>query len=116
MCLTCMLLKGTGRAWLQVHLTGKPDPIIYDAAREQLDVPTAQLIAVGDSLEHDIAGAASAGVDSVFVGGGIHAAALGLAGAASVEEGAVTELQTVASLCDEHSVPLPTFATQLLVG
>jgi ribonucleotide monophosphatase NagD (HAD superfamily) len=35
-------------------------------------------VAVGDSLEHDVKGAAGAGVDSVFVCGGIHADELGM--------------------------------------
>jgi len=29
-------------------------------------------LAVGDSLEHDIAGASAAGMDSCFIAGGIH--------------------------------------------
>ena len=32
----------------------------------------------GDSLEHDVAGANNAGISSVFIAGGIHAAELGL--------------------------------------
>ena len=36
---------------------------------------------VGDSLEHDVAGANAAGIASLFVGGGIHADELGLSGA-----------------------------------
>ena len=36
---------------------GKPDPVIYEAAAALL--PAGPCIAIGDSLEHDIAGAAS---------------------------------------------------------
>jgi hypothetical protein len=32
-----------------------------------------QVLAVGDSLEHDVAGAAAAGLDCAFIAGGIHA-------------------------------------------
>jgi ribonucleotide monophosphatase NagD (HAD superfamily) len=46
-----------------VQLMGKPDPIIYEAARELLPGNAAaaaadprQWLAIGDSLEHDIAG------------------------------------------------------------
>jgi ribonucleotide monophosphatase NagD (HAD superfamily) len=44
-----------------VQLMGKPDPIIYEAARELLPSIAAaadpqQWLAIGDSLEHDIAG------------------------------------------------------------
>ena len=35
-------------------------------------------IAVGDSLHHDIKGANAAGIESVFITGGIHAPELGL--------------------------------------
>lgn len=32
-----------------------------------------EVIAIGDSVEHDTAGATAAGVDALFVAGGIHA-------------------------------------------
>lgn len=57
----------------EVHLLGKPDPIIYRTALEKLDLPPDQVLAVGDSVEHDIKGATAAGVDSVLIAGGIHA-------------------------------------------
>jgi ribonucleotide monophosphatase NagD (HAD superfamily) len=57
----------------EVHLMGKPAAAIYGAALGMLALPPERVLAVGDSLEHDIAGAAAAGIDSVFVGGGIHA-------------------------------------------
>ena len=40
----------------QVYLMGKPDPIIYRAAQALLPAG-APCVAIGDSLEHDIAGA-----------------------------------------------------------
>ena len=52
-------------------MMGKPDPIIYEAAAALL--PDGPCVAIGDSLEHDIAGAQRAGIDSVFIEGGIHA-------------------------------------------
>jgi len=42
-----------------------------------LRVPAQRLLAVGDSLRTDIAGAGGAGIDSLWVLGGIHGAALG---------------------------------------
>jgi len=36
------------------------------------------VVHVGDSLEHDIAGANNADIESVFIGAGIHAEDLGL--------------------------------------
>ncbi|KAL7528873.1 hypothetical protein ACHAXR_002682 [Thalassiosira sp. AJA248-18] len=44
---------------------------------------------VGDSLEHDVAGANAAGIDSVFVLGGIHARELGLIPTGSEDVGIV---------------------------
>lgn len=35
---------------------GKPSPVIYEAAARLLDMPPSDLVAVGDSLEHDIGG------------------------------------------------------------
>jgi HAD superfamily hydrolase (TIGR01459 family) len=60
-----------------VRTIGKPDPQIYDQALAMLDVPRSRVLAVGDSLRTDIAGAAASGIDAVWVLGGIHAEALG---------------------------------------
>ena len=81
-----------------VILTGKPARCMYDAAFATLAAAEGSCsedasegkssfgveglpgsaVAVGDSLEHDVKGAAGAGVDSVFVCGGIHADELGM--------------------------------------
>ena len=55
-----------------VESLGKPDPKIYAMALGMLDVPAGRVLAVGDSLHTDIAGAASAGLASAWVLGGIH--------------------------------------------
>ena len=44
----------------QVHLLGKPASVIYETAMEMLGLPADQVLAVGDSIEHDVAGAQSA--------------------------------------------------------
>ena len=44
---------------------------------------------VGDSLHHDVAGATSAGIDSIFVLGGIHAKELGLTPTSSDGRGGI---------------------------
>ncbi len=59
----------------RVHWVGKPAPPIYRAALLHLDLPPSKVLAVGDSLEHDVAGAAGAGLDSALVTAGIHRAA-----------------------------------------
>ena len=51
---------------------GKPDPAIYRMALATLDLPPTRVLAIGDSLHTDIAGAAQAGIDSYWVLGGIH--------------------------------------------
>jgi HAD superfamily hydrolase (TIGR01459 family) len=55
---------------------GKPDPSIYAYVLALLGTPPSRVLAVGDSLRTDIAGAAAVGADSCWVLGGIHAADL----------------------------------------
>ena len=55
----------------QVRSIGKPDPAIYELVFDLLGVPRDRVLAVGDSLRTDIAGAAAAGVSAVWVLGGI---------------------------------------------
>ena len=55
---------------------GKPDAAIYRMALDELGVPAKRVLAVGDSLRTDIAGAAGVGIDSLWVLGGIHEEAL----------------------------------------
>ena len=57
-----------------VHWIGKPAPLIYRAALRRLGLPPPRVLAVGDSLDHDIAGAAGVGLDSALVTAGIHRA------------------------------------------
>jgi HAD superfamily hydrolase (TIGR01459 family) len=57
----------------RVLWVGKPDPSVYGPVLELLAVPKARVLAVGDSLRTDIAGAKAAEVDSCWVLGGIHA-------------------------------------------
>jgi HAD superfamily hydrolase (TIGR01459 family) len=53
---------------------GKPFPAIYEHALHRAgDPPKSEVLAVGDSLQTDVLGAARMGFDTVFVAGGIHA-------------------------------------------
>jgi HAD superfamily hydrolase (TIGR01459 family) len=53
---------------------GKPHPAIYRHALHRAGDPlAASVLAVGDSLQTDMLGAARQGFDAVFVAGGIHA-------------------------------------------
>ncbi|MEM9248901.1 MAG: TIGR01459 family HAD-type hydrolase [Pseudomonadota bacterium] len=59
----------------RVLFYGKPHLPVFRAVEAALGVAPARLLMVGDSLEHDIAGAEAAGWASAFVRGGLHAAA-----------------------------------------
>jgi HAD superfamily hydrolase (TIGR01459 family) len=62
----------------KVHLYGKPHEPIYRLAMARLGhPPKSRVIAIGDGLPTDVAGAQAFGVDSAWVAGGIHAADLG---------------------------------------
>lgn len=56
-----------------VRNIGKPDPAIYRPVLQALALPPQQVLAVGDALRTDIAGAAAAGIAACWVLGGIHA-------------------------------------------
>lgn len=53
---------------------GKPYPAIYDHALKLAGVTDKSgVLAIGDGLKTDIAGAAAYGIDAIYVAGGIHA-------------------------------------------
>jgi len=57
---------------------GKPHPPIYDLARRRLsalgvDVPDSRILAIGDGVLTDIAGAMGEDIDSLFITGGLAA-------------------------------------------
>lgn len=54
------------------RLLGKPDPAIYGPVLDILGMPKGRVLAVGDALRTDIAGAAATGIDSCWVLGGVH--------------------------------------------
>ena len=58
----------------RVRWHGKPFRSVYDACLDLLGIDDrSRILAVGDNLRTDIAGAAGAGIDSVLIVGGIHA-------------------------------------------
>ena len=59
-----------------VRSIGKPDPAIYQPVLAQLAMPKERVLAVGDSLRTDIAGAASVGLATCWVLDGLHGEAL----------------------------------------
>jgi ribonucleotide monophosphatase NagD (HAD superfamily) len=65
----------------RVRWHGKPFGSVYDTCIELLGIDNrSRILAVGDSLRTDIAGAAGAGLDSVLITGGIHAEEFGTIG------------------------------------
>jgi HAD superfamily hydrolase (TIGR01459 family) len=63
----------------EVFYHGKPWPAIYASCLAALGhCAPGRVIAVGDSIEHDILGAARAGLPSAFIAGGIHAREIGV--------------------------------------
>lgn len=59
-----------------VRSLGKPDPAIYQLVLERLALPPGRVLAVGDSLHTDIAGAAGVDLDACWILGGIHGTSL----------------------------------------
>ncbi|MED6155143.1 hypothetical protein PIB30_002874 [Stylosanthes scabra] len=93
----------------EVKWMGKPGEIIYKAAMAMAGTHVSDCIAVGDSLHHDIKGANAAGIESVFITGGIHATELGLHGF-----GEVADSSSVQALATKYgafpSYVLPSFS------
>ncbi|MEJ0017064.1 MAG: TIGR01459 family HAD-type hydrolase [Acetobacteraceae bacterium] len=59
-----------------VRSIGKPDPTIYQPVLQSLGLPVDRVLAVGDALHTDIAGAAGVDVAACWVLSGIHGEAL----------------------------------------
>jgi HAD superfamily hydrolase (TIGR01459 family) len=59
-----------------VRSLGKPDPAIYQPVLQRLDLGATEVLAVGDALRTDIAGAATVDLAACWVLGGLHAAEL----------------------------------------
>lgn len=60
----------------EVRSLGKPDPAIYQPVLEQLGLPPDQVLAVGDSLRTDIAGAIGVDLAACWILDGIHGESL----------------------------------------
>ena len=72
-----------------VRWHGKPYPEVYRSCFALLpDVAPARIAAIGDSLRTDVAGAEAAGIDSIFIAGGIHGAELGVSSEGRIDPAA----------------------------
>lgn len=82
----------------RVRFYGKPYRPVFDTLAETLDVPPNRLLMVGDSLRHDVAGAAAAGWGTLFVQGGL-----------MVRHFTEASIATVATLAESAGCPPPDF-------
>jgi HAD superfamily hydrolase (TIGR01459 family) len=70
-----------------VYYHGKPHPAIYASCLTALGLPPGSVLAVGDSIDHDVLGARRAGIASALIPGGVHSDELGVAWGALPHEG-----------------------------
>jgi HAD superfamily hydrolase (TIGR01459 family) len=91
-----------------VSYRGKPDPAIYDACLEVLEMSDRRrVLCVGDAFHTDIAGGLGAGFDVAFVAGGVHHGELGIA------VGETPSPEALQGLIAHHDNILPTCAMPL---
>jgi ribonucleotide monophosphatase NagD (HAD superfamily) len=103
------LAKWYEEAGGRVRWHGKPFRSVYDSCLRLLGIADrSRILAVGDSLRTDIAGAAGAGIDSLLIAGGIHAEEFGKTGEpapdllsieAALREGGYNPVGVAWSLC-----------------
>lgn len=98
----------------RIHLLGKPSPIVYNLARQSFlsDIRKEEIIAVGDSLEHDIQGACVFEIDSAFITRGIHCNDLHENEECAIPEDLWCNLEELERLCEEHNAD-PTVCSEI---
>jgi HAD superfamily hydrolase (TIGR01459 family) len=70
----------------RVRWHGKPYPSVYDSCLGLLGIADRRhILAIGDSLRTDIVGAEGAGIDSLLIAGGVHAAEFAAGGKLDLE-------------------------------
>jgi HAD superfamily hydrolase (TIGR01459 family) len=85
----------------RVRWHGKPYPSVYDSCLALLvSADRRRLLAIGDSLRTDIAGAAGAHIDSLLIAGGVHA------GEFTTEEGALDPDRIAAAITKSGANPI----------
>lgn len=90
----------------EVRLIGKPDPAVYARVFRLLGISDrSRILAVGDALRTDIAGAASVGVPSAWVLGGIHGEELGMAPGGAPDAALVARRAAEAGLAPVAALP-----------
>ena len=91
----------------EVRYHGKPHPRIYEDCFAPFD-PLARdrIAAIGDSLRTDIAGARTAGIDGIFVTGGLQAEELGADAKGNVEPARLTAFCEAAGEAPAAALPV----------
>jgi len=78
----------------RVFYVGKPHRPIYQLVIEVLgNPPPGSIVAIGDSLEHDIAGAAGMTLDTALIMSGIHGSGFDLIGGHEADRAALDQLE-----------------------
>jgi HAD superfamily hydrolase (TIGR01459 family) len=91
----------------QVIYHGKPHPGVYRRCFAKLDgLDKSRIVAVGDSLRTDVAGAGAAAIDSAFIIGGIHAESLAVREGEEPAAEKLTQLYAQAKLIPTVALPL----------
>jgi HAD superfamily hydrolase (TIGR01459 family) len=92
-----------------VIMFGKPHRAIYDAALARLAAsrPNARVLAVGDGAHTDLAGAANAGLDCLFILDGVHRDAL-------FPNGGALDSEALKALCETAQAKPVALARELL--
>ena len=89
----------------RVRWHGKPHPSVYDSCLALIGIADRRrLLAIGDSLRTDIAGAAAAGIDSLLIAGGIHSGDFTIAN--STGGGALVRDGIAAALAERNLRPI----------
>jgi len=84
---------------------GKPHPSVYDSCLALMGIAERRrLLAIGDSLRTDIAGAAAAGIDSLLIAGGVHAGEF--TAATSTGQGALDPDRIAAAIAEHNLRPI----------
>jgi len=90
----------------EVRWHGKPYERIYHTCLRGLSCARARTAAVGDSLHHDVRGAAGVGLASVLVASGVHRAELGIAPGENPEPARCAQLYAQAGAAPDYLVSL----------
>ncbi|HLF58337.1 MAG TPA: HAD hydrolase-like protein, partial [Alphaproteobacteria bacterium] len=90
-----------------VRYVGKPHSQVYRRCFEVLGISAPKrILAIGDSLVTDVAGAAALGMDTIFVTGGLYAAELGVAPETPPEPARLAALYAQAGVAPMAAMPL----------